>query len=46
MRWWDRKLPDPVQVWAYEKQRGVRYADWLMWFWQHPPLRATLEPKA
>jgi hypothetical protein len=45
VRWWERRPPDHVQVWAYEKQRGVRYADWLLWFWQHPPMRATLESK-
>lgn len=45
VRWWDRRPPDPIQVWAYTKQRGVRYADWLLWFWQRPPLRAMLTSK-
>ncbi|MBL8246332.1 MAG: hypothetical protein JNL89_19195 [Rhodanobacteraceae bacterium] len=45
VRWWERRPPDPVQVWSYEKQRGVRYADWVQWFWQRPPLRATLRSR-
>ncbi len=42
VRWWDRRPPDPIQVWSYQKQRGVAYADWVRWFWQRPPLRAEL----
>lgn len=45
VRWWDRRPPDPIQVWSHERQRGVRYADWVQWFWRRPPLRATLQPR-
>lgn len=41
VRWWDRRPPDPIQVWSYERQRGVSYADWVQWFWHRPPLRAS-----
>ncbi len=30
-------------IWAYEKQAGLSYAQWLAWFVHDPPLRATVE---
>ena len=30
-------------IWAYEKQKGVTYAQWMDWFWRKPPLEAILE---
>jgi len=32
-----------AEIWAYTKQRGVSYAQWMEWFWHEPPLKATLE---
>lgn len=27
-------------VWSSQKQKGVRYADWVGWFWSNPRLKA------
>ncbi|NWF63957.1 MAG: isoprenylcysteine carboxylmethyltransferase family protein [Chloroflexi bacterium] len=32
-----------ADIWSYEKQKGVSYADWVAWFWHEPPLKAKLE---
>ncbi len=40
--WWDNHKLD-AGIWAYEKQKGVSYADWMDWFWRRPPLKAKLE---
>ena len=32
-----------ADIWAYTKQKGVSYADWMDWFWRKPPLKAKLE---
>ncbi len=32
-----------ADVWSNEKQKGVKYADWMDWFWRQPPLKARLE---
>ncbi|MDD2922544.1 MAG: hypothetical protein PHQ36_09680 [Anaerolineales bacterium] len=32
-----------ANIWSYEKQKGVSYADWMDWFWRNPPLKAKLE---
>lgn len=42
VRFWDR-LRSKTSIWSYEKQKGVAYAQWLDWFWQKPPLKASLE---
>jgi hypothetical protein len=40
-RWWDRhKLA--AGIWAWTKQKGVSYAQWMEWFWHKPPLQAEL----
>lgn len=42
-RWWDKhQLENPV--WAFSKQKGVSYAQWMEWFWRKRPLRAILTP--
>ena len=41
-RWKDNHKLD-AGIWAYEKQKGVTYAQWMDWFWRKPPLKATLE---
>ena len=30
-------------IWAYEKQKGMTYAQWMDWFWRKPSLQAILE---
>lgn len=32
----------PTGIWAFEKQRGVPFDQWLGWFLHDPPLRATV----
>lgn len=32
-----------ADIWAYTKQKGVSYADWMDWFWRKPALKAKLE---
>lgn len=29
-------------IWAYEKQQGVSYGQWMAWFLHQPPLRAAV----
>ena len=48
-RFWERHQLD-AGIWATHKQRGVTYGQWgvtygqwLAWFWQKPPLKASLE---
>lgn len=40
-RSWERHRLSAA-VWCDTRQRGVRYADWIDWFWRRPPLRAVL----
>lgn len=40
-RRWDRHHLH-ARIWAYSRQNGVSYAQWLDWFWRQPPLRAEL----
>ena len=40
--WRDNHKLD-ADIWSYEKQKGVTYAQWMDWFWRKPPLQATLE---
>lgn len=36
----------PTGIWAYTKQKGLSYGQWMAWFLHQPPLRATvLEPR-
>lgn len=44
-RFWERHQLE-AGIWSYQKQRGVAYGQWLAWFWQKPPLKASLEVKA
>lgn len=39
--WFDRHNLD-AGIWSWGKQKGVAYADWIGWFWNKPPLKATL----
>ncbi|MCB0932124.1 MAG: hypothetical protein KDB71_09530 [Mycobacterium sp.] len=41
-RFFDKHQLD-ADIWAYVKQKGVSYADWMDWFWRKPPLKAKLE---
>jgi hypothetical protein len=41
-RVWDRHRRD-AGIWSFQKQKGVSYDQWLAWFWQTPPLPASLE---
>lgn len=40
--WWQRHQLDN-DVWSWHKQKGVKYADWIGWFWHKPPLPAHYE---
>lgn len=42
-RFWDRHSLK-ADIWSWTTQRGVRYADWIGWFWRVPELglRAAL----
>lgn len=40
--WFDKHRLN-ADIWAYTKQKGVSYADWMDWFWRQPPLKAKLE---
>lgn len=40
-RFWDRHQLG-VGIWADQKQKGVSYTQWFAWFWQKPPLKASL----
>jgi len=32
-------------IYAWDKQKGVSYAQWMEWFWHKPPLNAELHVK-
>lgn len=42
-RKWRENHNLPSGIWAYEKQAGLSYAQWIAWFVHKPPLRATVE---
>ena len=40
-RWWDKHTLE-AGIWAWTKQKGVSYAQWMEWFWHNPRYRAEL----
>jgi len=41
-RFWDNHQLS-AGIWSNTKQKGVSYAQWMAWFWEKPPLKASLK---